>query len=110
MDFAPWDLDVVLEGLCSPLFEPLEQAEIKWLSIKTGFLLAITSAQRVGELHALSVSTQCMRCGPDNEQVTLWPNPGFLPNPAISVVPGSVSDYRQPSPGAMPGMRLAKLC
>lgn len=72
--------------------------------------MAITSAKSVGELHALSVSTQCMRCSPDNEQVTLCPNPAFLPNPAIAVVPGSVSDYRQPSPGAMPGVRLAKRC
>lgn len=78
-DCASWDLHTVLNGLCSPPFEPLEQAEIKWLSIKTAFLLAITSTKRVSELHALSVSAQCMRWGPEDSQVTLWPNPAFLP-------------------------------
>ncbi|KAL2096973.1 hypothetical protein ACEWY4_006180 [Coilia grayii] len=78
-DCAPWDLHTVLNGLCSPPFEPLEQAVIKWLSIKTAFLLAITSTKRVSEVHALSFSTQCMRWGPEDSQVTLWPNPAFLP-------------------------------
>lgn len=72
-------MHTVLNGLCSPPFEPLEQAEIKWLSIKTVFLLAITSTKRVSELHALSVSAQCMRWGPEDSQVTSWPNPAFLP-------------------------------
>ena len=76
---APWDLHIVLDSLCLPPFEPLEHADIKWLSLKTVFLLAITSAKRVGELHALSVSAPCMRWGPNDNQVTMWPNPCFLP-------------------------------
>lgn len=78
-DYAPWDLNVVLTGLCAPPFEPLEQADIKWLSMKTAFLLAIVSAKRVSELHALSVSDHCLRWGPELDRVTLWPNPAFLP-------------------------------
>ena len=47
--------------------------------MKTAFLLAITSAKRVGELHALSVSGSCLRWNPDGSGVTLWPNMVFLP-------------------------------
>lgn len=74
-----WDLLLVLNGLCEAPFEPLETCDIKWLSYKTAFLLAITSAKRVCEIHALSVSPQCMRWGPEDSSVTLWPNPAFLP-------------------------------
>lgn len=74
-----WDLPVVLEALCSPPFEPLEQADLKWLSVKTAFLLAITTAKRVGELHALSVAQDCLRWTSDGSEVTMWPNPAFLP-------------------------------
>ena len=74
-----WDLNVVLSALCGPPFEPMAQAELKWLSYKTAFLLAITSAKRVSELHALSTSDTCLRWNPDGSGVTLWPNTAFLP-------------------------------
>lgn len=74
-----WDLNIVLDALGRPPFEPLEQADLKWLSYKTAFLLAIISAKRVGELHALSVSDSCLRWTTDRSGVTLWPNIAFLP-------------------------------
>ncbi|XDV25256.1 hypothetical protein PO909_029202 [Leuciscus waleckii] len=74
-----WDLQMVLNSLRLPPYEPLDQADIKSLSMKTAFLLAITSTRRVGELHALSVSPQCLRWGPEYNQATLWPNPAFRP-------------------------------
>ncbi len=74
-----WDLSLVLKSLTLPPFEPLEHSDLKWLSLKTAFLLAITSAKRVSELHALSVNTTCMRWNADDSVVTLWPNPAFLP-------------------------------
>lgn len=74
-----WDLPLVLEGLCSQPFEPVESAALKWVSAKTAFLLAICSAKRVGELHALSVAEDCLRWNSDGSGVTLWPNPSFLP-------------------------------
>ena len=52
-----WDLPAVLEALCSPPFGPLENTVLRWLSCKTAFLLAVTSAKWVGELHALSVAS-----------------------------------------------------
>ena len=56
-----WDLPLVLDALCLPPFEPLSQEELRWLSVKTKFLLAITSPKRVGEIHILSVSGSGLR-------------------------------------------------
>ena len=75
----PWDLDVILGALQRSPFEPLGGANLKWLSMKTAFLLAITSARRVSELHALSVHGDCCRFSPDGSSVVLRPNPAFLP-------------------------------
>ena len=75
----PWDLPAVLEILCRRPFEPLGQTSLKWLSLKTAFLLAVSSARRAGELHALSVSPLCMHWGIDDSSVRLRPNPTFLP-------------------------------
>lgn len=75
----PWDLPLVLDALRRPPFEPMARAELKWVSWKTAFLLALSSAKRVGELHALSVSDSCLRWQPDGSGVTLWPNAAFLP-------------------------------
>ena len=48
-----WDLAKVLRYLNSPHFEPLSQASLRALSLKTLFLLALATAKR-GELQALS--------------------------------------------------------
>ena len=74
-----WDLGLVLSALGQPPFEPLDTASLKHLSWKVAFLLAVTSAKRVGELHALSVSAECLRMGPGKSSVTLRPNSSFLP-------------------------------
>ena len=74
-----WDLPLLLEAVCRPPFEPLAHADLKWLSMKAAFLLAVVSAKRVGELHALSVSETCLRWNPDGSGVILWPNVAFLP-------------------------------
>ena len=49
-----WDLSKVLRYLNSPEFEPLSQASLRALSLKTLFLLALATAKRVSELQALS--------------------------------------------------------
>jgi hypothetical protein len=43
------------------------------------FLVAITSMKRVGELHALSVSSECYRMDPGGRSISLCSNPSFLP-------------------------------
>ncbi len=56
-----WDLSIVLAGLQRGPFEPLDSVELKFLSLKTALLTALTSIKRVGDLQAFSVpkSTLC---------------------------------------------------
>ena len=75
----PWDLEVVLSALRHEPFEPLETVGLQWLSLKTAFLLAIVTAKRIGELHALSVHEECCCFLPDDAGVVLRPNPAFHP-------------------------------
>ncbi|KAK7905159.1 hypothetical protein WMY93_017766 [Mugilogobius chulae] len=76
---STWDLAVVLNALQSPPFEPLSAVDLKWISMKTAFLLAMVSAKRVGELQALSVHESCCQWKADGSGVTLWPDPSFVP-------------------------------
>ena len=48
-----WDLGVVLEALSKSPYEPLREASFKHLTLKMVFLLAMASAGRRSELHAL---------------------------------------------------------
>lgn len=48
--YTQWYLLVVLYSLCSAPYEPMDQADIRNLSMKTALLLAITSTRRVIEL------------------------------------------------------------
>ncbi len=66
----------MLDFRCSAPFEPLQAADLRWLSFV--FLLALTSAKHVSKLHALSFSELCMRWLPDDSGVELRPNPSFL--------------------------------
>ncbi|XP_068101500.1 uncharacterized protein [Hyperolius riggenbachi] len=72
-----WDLNVVLQGLCESPFEPLSQVSDKFLTLKTIFLIAITTARRIGELQALSIKEPY--CVISEDRVTLRPDAAFLP-------------------------------
>ena len=49
-----WDVSLVLQSLTGAPYEPLRTCEERFLAQKTLFLLALASAKRLGELHALS--------------------------------------------------------
>ena len=50
--FLPqWDLGIMLENLSKPPYEPLREASLKHLTLKTVFVLAMASAGRPSELH-----------------------------------------------------------
>ena len=49
-----WDVSLVLQSLMGVQYEPLRTCEERFLAQKTLFLLALASAKRIGELHALS--------------------------------------------------------
>lgn len=107
-----WDLPLVLRSLATAPYEPLEQSDFKFLSHKTAFLLAICSAKRVSELHALSVSSECLRWRAEYAGVSLWPNPFFLPK---VVSPQTVNqaiemETFQPDPSCQEGAALHTLC
>ncbi len=74
-----WDQPFVLQSLTRAPYEPTVDADLRALSLKTAFLLALCSAKRVGELCALSVSGECLRWRADGTGVSLWPKPTFLP-------------------------------
>ncbi|XP_050809179.1 uncharacterized protein LOC127051204 [Gopherus flavomarginatus] len=72
-----WDLNLVLSRLMGPPFEPLATCSLLYLSWKTAFLVAITSARRVSELRALVVDPPYTVFHKD--KVQLRPHPAFLP-------------------------------
>ena len=49
-----WDVSLVLQSLTRAPYEPLRTCEERFLAQKMLFLLALASAKRIGELHALS--------------------------------------------------------
>lgn len=69
-----WELDVVLNYLKGPPFEPLRTATLKHLTLKTAFLVTLASGRRCSEVHALSAGmTRTSAAG-----VSLFYRPGFL--------------------------------
>ena len=73
-----WDLAVVLDALSGPPFEPIESLELKLLTLKTLFLVAITTAKRVSDLRALSINGRCFSMDPEGRRVLLQPDPAFV--------------------------------
>ena len=49
-----WDLDTVLNYLCSEPFEPMESADLWHVTMKTVFLMFVASGRRAGELACLT--------------------------------------------------------
>ena len=48
-----WNLSLVLQALLKPPFEPISRCDLKSLTLKTVFLVALASGRRRSELHAL---------------------------------------------------------
>ncbi len=74
----PWDLAVVLEALCRPPFEPIEEISEHLLTLKTVLLLAISSLKRVGNLQALSVAPSYLDCARSGQNFSV-PSYGVHP-------------------------------
>ena len=47
-----WNLSVVLSELTKAPFEPMKDTDVKHLTLKTAFLLALASGRRHSEIHA----------------------------------------------------------
>ncbi len=75
----PWDLAMVLDALCRHPFEPIEEISDRHLTLKTVFLLAISSLKRVGDLQALSVALLTWTLRPAWPKPFLYPCAGYIP-------------------------------
>ena len=109
--FPAWDLQVVLEGLCKAPFEPIGGTSLKHLSFKTALLLALSTAKRVSDLHALSVSLDCMRFLNNDSKVLLKPHLGFVPkNRVVPREPVVLTAFHPPPFATEEDRRLHCLC
>ena len=72
----PWDLSLVLLALTKGPFEPLRLADLKFVTFKTAFLLALASGKRRGEMHAWLHSSVFFNS--DGSKVTVSPSSTFL--------------------------------
>ncbi len=73
-----WNVSIILAGLQRGPFEPLDSVELKFLSLKTALLTALTSIKWVGDFQAFSVSEECLVFGPVYSHVVLRPRPGYV--------------------------------
>ena len=71
-----WNLSCVLWSLTKAPYEPMSSASLLNCSVKTCFLLALASAKRRSELHAMCIDEGYLRFG--NNGVSLTLEPGFL--------------------------------
>ena len=69
-----WNLFLVLHQLTKAPFEPIKEAALKHLTVKTVFLLALGSGKHRSEIHAW----QNIRHQSDWSKVSLYPSPIFL--------------------------------
>ena len=71
-----WSLPAVLRALAKEPFEPMSQASLRCVTLKTVFLVAIASGHRVSTLKALSVDPGHIRFDPQG--VRLIPRADFI--------------------------------
>ena len=91
-----WDLGIVLEALCRPPYEPLREAFLKHLALKTVFLLAMASAGRRSELQALVFDQKYIQFNPKGAGVTLYFSPSScerIRDRIKSMIPGIYQRY-----------------
>jgi len=72
-----WDLGLVLEGLKRPPFEPIRHSDLRFLSLKTLFLITLASGARRGEVLALIRPGIKFTTG--REEALVFPDPKFIP-------------------------------
>ena len=71
-----WNLSVVLNELTKAPFEPMKDSDLKHLTLKTAFLLALASGKRRSEIHAW-VANKVANLG-QWEKVALFPSSDFI--------------------------------
>ncbi len=105
-----WDLGLVLDALSMSPFEPLDKVDVKILSFKTALLLALASAKRVSEIHALSVHSACLQFMSGDSGVCLKPNPAFMPKILKAIIPLELRAFYPPPFASSEQQKLNALC
>ena len=83
-----WDLSWVLTCLQKAPYEPLHKKSKLHVTIKTAFLLALVTAKRCSEIHALAMDANYLRFNQSDGSVSLKVQTGFLAQlPSISPDP-----------------------
>ena len=73
-----WDLSLVLSHRCKAPFEPLHEASLLHLSMKTAFLLTMATARRVSEVHAFAIDKEHFRFSNIDGSLIIRTQVGFL--------------------------------
>ena len=85
----PWSLTLVMEQLLKHPFEPMRSCSLKFLTLKTVFLVALCSGRRRGALAALSLQPQYFRV--ENAGIRLSTFASFLAkNQRLDFLPQSI--------------------
>ena len=87
--------------------------DIKFVSLKTALLLALTSAKRVGDMQALSVSPLCLQFSIAGDRVVMRPNAAYTPKVVATPFRNQVIELAVFSPPPFASAeeeRLNKLC
>ena len=73
-----WDLSWVLVSLQNSPFEPLHKASQLHITIKMAFLLALATAKRCNEIHALAMDPNHLKFNQSDGSISLIVQTGFL--------------------------------
>ena len=73
-----WDLSWVLVCLQKAPYEPLHKASKIHVTLKTAFLLALATARRCSEIHALTMDSNHLRFNQSDGSISFMVQPGFL--------------------------------
>ena len=92
-----WNLSVVLNELTKAPFEPMKDTDLKHLTLKTVFLLALASCKRHSEIHAW-VANKVSNQG-HWEKVSMFPSSDFIAKNRIAR-----EDSQSTSPVTIPAL------
>lgn len=107
---SSWDLSLVLEVLSLQSFKPQTTVDMRFLSLKTAILLALSFAKQMSDLHALSVHSSCMQFAFRFTKVCLRPNPTFVPKFIDSTTTLELQAFYPPPFSSPVEQRLHALC